>query len=69
MIFAPTLWNVPTRSRPALGDRRLRVAELLGRPPEGALVGDRLQLDQMAKVEPEPAISFHDRKVPAEQAG
>ena len=124
MIFAPTLWNVPTRRRPAspassaahvrlrgeeprldrvrvpeedlaglgerdraraarpldqaqpddplerrdlLRDRRLRVAEPLGGAPEGALVGDRLQRDEMAEVEPEPAISFHDRTVASEQ--
>ena len=122
MIFAPTLWNVPTRSRPAspassalmsafaarsrawiasawrsriwpasvseigrgpartldeaqpddalerrdlLRDGRLRVAEPLGRAPERALVGDRLERDEMPEVEPEPAISFHDRKVAA----
>ena len=123
MIRAPTLWNVPTRSRPAspassapcppwrpaaapgsrrrgaagsgpasvseigrgppgpldqpqpddalerrdlLRDRRLRVAETLRRPPERALVGDRLERDEMAQVEPEPAIRFHDRSVPTE---
>ena len=47
--------------RDLLRDRRLRVAELLGGPPERALVGDRLERDEMAKIEPEPAISFHDR--------
>ena len=119
MIFAPTLWNVPTRRRPAspassarhvglgreesrldrlcvaeqdltglgqrdraraaraldqpqpddplerrdlLRDRRLRVAELLGGSPERPLVGNRLESDEMAKIESEPAISFHDRR-------
>ena len=116
----PTLWNVPTRSRPAspassafmsafaassrawiasacrrrtspglgqrdrpraagaldepqpddalerrdlLRDGRLRVAEPLGRPAERALVGDRLERDEVAQVESEPAIRFHDGRV------
>ena len=55
--------------RDLLRDRRLRVPELLGGPPERALVRDRLERDEMAKIEPEPAISFHDRTVAAEQTG
>ncbi len=37
--------------------RRLCIAEPLRGLPERALVGDRLERDQMAEVEPEPAIS------------
>jgi hypothetical protein len=50
-----------------LRDRGLRVPEPLGRPPERALVRDRLQGDQMAEVEPVPAIRLHDRTVAAHQ--
>ncbi len=53
--------------RDLLRYRRLRVPELLGRSPERALVGDRLERDEVAKIEPEPAISFHDRTVATEQ--
>ena len=52
-----------------LGDGRLRVAQPLGGAPERALVGDRLERDEMPEVEPEPTIRFHDRKVAAEQEG
>ena len=53
--------------RDLLRDRRLRVAEALGGSAERALVRDRLQRHQMAQVEAEPAIRFHDRRVSAEQ--
>jgi len=55
--------------RDLLGDRGLRVPEPLGRPPERALVGDRLQRDEVSEVEPEPAISFDDRNLASEQVG
>ncbi len=51
-----------------LRDRGLRVPELLRRLPEGTLVGDCLERDEMTKIESEPAISFHDRTLPNEQA-
>ena len=48
----------PLEHRDLLADRRLRVAELLGGAAERALLGDRLQGDQMAELEPEPADQF-----------
>ena len=53
--------------RDLLRDRRLRVAERLRGLPERAFVRDRLQRDEVAEVEPEPAISFHDRRLAAHQ--
>ena len=53
----------PLERRDLLRDGRLRVAELLGGAPERALVRDRLERDEVSQVEPEPAISFHDRMV------
>jgi len=50
-----------------LRDRRLRVAETLCGAPEGTLVGDGLERDEMAQVEPEPAISVHDDTVADQQ--
>ena len=50
-----------------LRDRGLRVAEALGRLAERALVCDRLEGDEVAEVEAQPAISIHDRRVPSEQ--
>ena len=55
----------PLERRDLLRDRRLRVAEPLGGLPEGSLVRDRLEGDEMAEVEPEPAISFHDGRLAA----
>ena len=55
--------------RDLLRDGRLRVAEALGGAPERALVGDRLQRDEVAEVEAVPAISFHDRMVPDQLLG
>ena len=51
-----------------LRHRRLRVAESLGSLPERALVRDRLQRDEVAEIETEPAISFHDRRLAAHHA-
>ena len=52
----------PLERRDLLGDRRLRVAEILGGLAERPLVRDRLERDEMAEIEAEPAISFHDRR-------
>ena len=57
----------PLERRDLLGDRGLRVAELLRGLSERSLVRDRLQRDEVAKIEPEPAISFHDRHCISEQ--
>jgi hypothetical protein len=56
-------------SRDLLRDGGLRVAETLGGAPERALVGDRLQRDEMAEVEAVPAIRLHDRMVPDQRLG
>jgi hypothetical protein len=42
-------------------DRRLRVAQAIGRATERAFVGDGLEGHEMPEIEPEPAISIHDR--------
>ena len=44
-----------------LGDRRLRVPEARRRPAEGALAGDRAQGGEVADLDAEPSITFHDR--------
>ena len=51
----------PLERRDLLADGRLRVAEPAGGAPEGVLRSERLQRRQMAHLDPEPAIRFHDR--------
>ena len=50
-----------------LRNSRLRVAESLGGLSERALVGDRLEGDEVTEVEPEPAIRLHDRRLASQQ--
>ena len=47
--------------RDLLADRRLGVAELFRGAAERAVLRDRLQGDQMAQLESQPIIRFHDR--------
>jgi hypothetical protein len=47
--------------RDLLADRGLRVAELLGRATERAVLRDRLQGDQVTQFESEPVIRFHNQ--------
>jgi hypothetical protein len=47
--------------RDLLADRRLRVAESLRSPAEGALVRDRVKCDQMPQLDPQPTITLHDQ--------
>ena len=51
----------PLEGRDLLADRRLRVAEALGGPSEGALARDRLQGGQVPDLDPKPTIRFHNR--------
>ena len=44
-----------------LADRRLRVAERLRRAAERAVLGDGLERDEMAQLDAEETISFHNR--------
>ena len=55
------LADEPLERLDLLADRGLRVAERLGRPAERALARDRLERGQMAHLDAEPTIRFHDR--------
>ncbi len=47
--------------RDLLADRRLRVAELAGGGAERAVAGDRLERGEMAQLDSQPRITFHNR--------
>jgi hypothetical protein len=47
--------------RDLLANGGLRVAELAGRRAEGARPPDRLERGEMAKLDTEKSITFHDR--------
>jgi hypothetical protein len=47
--------------RDLLAHGGLRVAELARRAPERARAADRLEGGEMAKLDPEPTITFHDQ--------
>ena len=51
----------PLERRDLLADRRLRVAEPLGRASERALARERLQGGEVPELDAEPSIRFHDR--------
>ena len=51
----------PLERRDLLADRRLRVAEPFRRAAERALVRERLQRCEVADLDAEPTIRFHDR--------
>ena len=51
----------PLERRDLLADRRLRVAEPLRGAAERALVRERLQRGEVAHLDAEPTIRFHDR--------
>src|SRR5581483_10449719 len=55
------LADVPLEPRDLLADRRLRVAELAGRAVEGPRAADGLERGEVAELDPEPLIAFHDR--------
>ena len=50
----------PLERRDLLADRRLRVAESFGGAPERALLGDRPQRGEVAQLDAEPTIRFHN---------
>ena len=56
-----TLTDGALERRDLLGDRRLRVAEPGGGSTERALMGHRAKRGQVAHLDPEPSIAFHDR--------
>ena len=55
------LADAPLEAGDLLAHRRLRVAELAGGGAERARAPDRLEGGQMAKLDAEKAITFHDQ--------
>ena len=58
--FDEPLADDPLERRHLLADRRLRVAEPFGGATERPLVGDRAQRREVAELDAEPTISFHN---------
>ena len=50
----------PLEGRDLLADRRLRVSQGGRRPPERAVLGDRLERGQVPQLDSQPLIRFHD---------